>query len=783
MTACSDSDSILRNIGVSCRSCSFLLLHRFIRVVNESVIHDSSAKAARSCSALELGKYAGVISNAFRCEELNQAFSKLPDLLQAPDAELVAGGRNQNVRLMLPFQGGKIAVLIKSFGKQKRWKDYVDIRYRKTKAQRSFEAAQHLQSNKVGTPTPVAFLERRCGNRLEESYFISLFEEQVTSFHDLIVNALNRKPSCGELAPMLARVAELCRAMHDAGYVHHDLGNQNILLPQGEESDSDRAKIIDLNRGRIFPELNMRQRGQDLSRLNLPSEIMQMFLDIYWGRPAPELLRTWHRRYVSLFRLRANTRRFRHPIREARLARAQKLHPEVRAFPAPRDIWIWDDRSDQAFSALERKERVRLYPRARSWRMLKATVAAAWSVRKHYRTNKARAFSAPVNLRDRIGIALDPDGKSMDVELQLLNKLGAVPALLRFCHHEGRSRWHEQAELVRKLSAAGHEVKIALVQDRRALQEPDAWCQFVLEVLELSHEHIAAVEFGHAINRVKWGIWDFEELKRLYAPLIELRKRYPALNITGPATIDFEYPFMLAAMGEWPQQVPPAALSHHLYVDRRGAPENPQNGFNAIDKFALASAIASYLQVPDSKVVVSEVNWPISGTSIYSPVTSPFEYPLAKPGEVADNGVDESAYSDYMLRYIVLALCSGLVDRVFWWRLVARGYGLVDKSDDGELRERPAFLALQHFLLTLGESNFLRARLPQQQDQRHGLYEFEFERPDGEHLLLCWSHGPAVAAPALKYARVEDAWGNASKVAPKNLSGSPLYFRGITGLS
>lgn len=751
--------------------------------MNEAVPDNSPAKSDPGCSALAVGRYEGVIINAFRCEELADALLRLPDLMQAPDAELVAGGRNQNVRLMLPFQGEKIAVLVKSFGKQKRWKDYVDIRYRKTKAQRSFEAAQHLKTNKVGTPTPVAFLERRCGNRLEESYFISLFEAQVTSFHDQIINALNRKPSCGELAPMLSSVAELCRAMHDAGYIHHDLGNQNILLPQDQESDSCSAQIIDLNRGRIFPELTMRQRGQDLSRLNLPSEIMQMFLDIYWGRPAPELLRTWHRRYVSLFRLRANTRRLRHPFREARLARAQKLHPEVKAFPAPRDIWIWDDRSDQAFSALERKERVRLYPRGRSWRMLKATVAAAWSVRKHYRSSKASAFSVPVKLKDRLGIALDPDGESQGIECQLLNKLGAVPTLLRFCHHEGRSRWFEQADLVRQLSAAGHEVKIALVQDRRALQEPDAWNRFVLEVLELTHKHIAAVEFGHAINRVKWGIWDFEELKRLYAPLLELRKRYPSVNITGPATIDFEYPFMLAAMQQWPQQVPLAAISHHLYVDRRGAPENPQSGFNAIDKFALASAIASYLQVPDGKVIVSEVNWPIAGTSMYSPVTSPFEYPLAVPGEVADSGVDESSYSDYMLRYIVLALCSGLVDRLYWWQLVARGYGLVDRSDDGELRERPAFLALRHFLLTLGESSFMRARLPEQQDQRHGLYEFEFERPDGEHLLLCWSHGPAVATPTLAAARVEDALGYALEVTPKILTGSPLYFRNTSGLS
>ena len=187
--------------------------------MNEFVVRDSVTNVAQDSSALVVGEYAGMIINAFHCEQLSQALSRLPDLLQAQDAELIAGGRNQNVRLMLPFQGGRLAVLVKSFGKQKRWKDHVDIRYRKTKAQRSFEAALHLRTNKVGTPAPVAFLERRCGNRLEESYFISLFEEQVTSFHDQIISILNGEPTCGELAPMLARVAELCRAMHDAGYI------------------------------------------------------------------------------------------------------------------------------------------------------------------------------------------------------------------------------------------------------------------------------------------------------------------------------------------------------------------------------------------------------------------------------------------------------------------------------------------------------------------------------------------------------------------------------------
>ena len=180
-----------------------------------------------------------------------------------------------------------------------------------------------------------------------------------------------------------------------------------------------------------------------------------------------------------------------------------------------------------------------------------------------------------------------------------------------------------------------------------------------------------------------------------------MRERYPNLDITGPATIDFEYPFLLSALKLWPESVPLSALSHHLYVDRRGAPENPQNGFSSVEKFALAKAIAEQTPVCSGSVVVSEVNWPIAGTAVHSPVTAPFEYANSSSLQLHDSGVSEQEYADFMLRYYVLGLCSGFVERVYWWRLVARGYGLVDIENNGSLRERPAYQALRHFLLTL----------------------------------------------------------------------------------
>ena len=51
--------------------------------------------------------------------------------------------------------------------------------------------------------------------------------------------------------------------------------------------------------------------------------------------------------------------------------------------------------------------------------------------------------------------------------------------------------------------------------------------------------------------------------------------------------------------------------------------------------------------------------------------------------------MDEETQADYLVRYYLLTLGTGLVERVFWWQVVARGYGLVDPADPASPRRRP----------------------------------------------------------------------------------------------
>jgi len=356
----------------------------------------------------------------------------------------------------------------------------------------------------------------------------------------------------------------------------------------------------------------------------------------------------------------------------------------------------------------------------------------------------------------------------------LLAGLGRVPALLRFYHHDAPEDVAFRADVAHRLHRAGHAVSIALVQDRRALRAPASWHAFVLGVLGRVAGVIESAEVGHAVNRVKWGVWGIDDLRALYAPLADVRQRFPRLALTGPAMIDFEYAALFSALREWPRAAPLAALSHHLYVDRRGAPENPQGGFGAPEKFALGRAAARATPGCADRFIVSEVNWPLRGAGAHAPIHAPY-FPAWRAA--GDTGVTEEEYGAYLLRYLCLALCSGMVERVYWWRLAARGFGLVDDTDPALLRPRPAYLMLKHFLGLLGESTFIAANLPGESGSRHGCYRFAFRRPDGEVVALAYAHGPALGLPTQEAARVEDAFGRPLP-SGASLGGTPVYLRG-----
>jgi hypothetical protein len=466
------------------------------------------------------------------------------------------------------------------------------------------------------------------------------------------------------------------------------------------------------------------------------------------------------------------TRAWRHPLRH----RGRPAEPEAETYPPERDLWIWDDRSGQAISALRSRDRRRHQPVAGAVAQAAAVLGMGSAVRRHYRALLAGAYGSPVDMAGRVRVALEGAPDTLERELAWLERLGgAVPVHLRLYRHEPPARLDGRLAAMRAVKAAGHPVSAALVQDRGALLDASAWEAFVARACEGLEGAADWVEVGHAINRVKWGLWSPRDYGRLMAPVEALARRFPALAFTGPAGIDFEYPFVTAALRCVPRGLRLAALSHHLYVDRRGAPETPQGRFATLEKLALCRAIGRASGVAADRLIVSEVNWPLLGTGVYSPVGSPYESPGARTN---DPSVTERLYAEYMVRYLAIALASGLADEVVWWRLAAHGYGLVDdRAPGGEWREREAFAALGLFMRTVGPGRFV-GQLPV--EGAAGAHVLRFERGGGGAVLLAWTAGePRGFAPPRPVTEAFDIAGAPVPAGPEGypLTGRPLYLR------
>ncbi len=195
-------------------------------------------------------------------------------------------------------------------------------------------------------------------------------------------------------------------------------------------------------------------------------------------------------------------------------------------------------------------------------------------------------------------------------------------------------------------------------------------------------------------------------------------EQFPSLRLLGPSVIDFEYHFTVHALFNF-FKLRYDALSALLYVDRRGAPENRQIGFDLIKKIGLLDALALLSPKTPRHIYITETNWPISNTAPYAP-TSEYEC------------VDEESYADFMVRYYLLAFAAQKVDAVYWHQLVAPGYGLVDNRDG--IRKRSAFTAFKTMLSLLADIRFVSF------ERKEGLYRLRAEN-DGRRVEVLWSPG------------------------------------------
>jgi len=640
-----------------------------------------------------IGRFRGGIHPDFDSPSMRRWLEKLPDV---PECEALSNEQD-HVRCVRP-PANQPSLALKRYVPPPLWKSISDVGTgRGSRARRAFAYGAYLVEHAVATPKPVAWLEVREGRRIREQYLLTECIPKACTLRGALLHQYYENPLCTDIMTLLGVAAEVVRSMHTAGFEHRDLGNQNIMVTRNEDGIWHRAWVIDLHRGRIHKELQASYRGKDNARITLPSDLRRVFFEM---QAAPECLpvafHNTEKRTRFRYKVKQKSYRLRHPFRNKTVME--------RMYPSEKDIWIWDDRSRQAIPALKSKDKRKHYRKRDLVEISSATLRYRAPLRKAFKDIKSEAWSKPIEMDGRIGLSCNLEPDRFEKERRWLESLGSLPLLVRLYHHETEANQRYALDAIRKLQAEGHKVTVALVQDRRAITYPNSWQAFVERAGGRLSGFVEGFEVGHAVNRVKWGIWNVPEYRSLIEPFQNWKKRYPQIPLMGPAGIDFEYPRVLPFLDQWDAKSL-SAFSHHLYVDRRGDPENKQAGYDTVDKLALAKAIARIHPATNEKLIISEVNWPIKNTGVWSPVGSPYQSPGTR---FNDPSVDEETYASFMKKYLLLALCSGLADRVYWWNLAAHGFGLIDDRDPNGWRPRPAFHEFKTLLDSTRGSRFLK---------------------------------------------------------------------------
>jgi hypothetical protein len=335
-----------------------------------------------------------------------------------------------------------------------------------------------------------------------------------------------------------------------------------------------------------------------------------------------------------------------------------------------------------------------------------------------YRKYRKEMYKEQVQIGDPFSLSVSPIGKREDEVLSLLRELDVRKILIRIPSWKS-SELDRFQKFSLPLFSQVRDVTLALLQNREDVIHPSRWGDFVEDVFFRFHSYSSFFEVGHAWNRTKWGVWNYKEYLRLVRPAKDLADKY-RVKMVGPAVIDFEFHLYPPVLHE----ISFDKVTSLLYVDRTGAPERKQFGWDTPRKIALLKAVVDGSQRRRQDLWITEVNWPLRGTGKYSPASG-------RPT------VSEEEQANYLVRYYILCVASGFVERVYWWQLVAPGYGLID-SRDREWRKRPSFHAMKTMVVHLRGSTFLK-KMDHPQAELFSFFNGERD------FVVCWTRESAVA--------------------------------------
>lgn len=188
------------------------------------------------------------------------------------DGEYVYGGRRNLIKRFTAPDGEML--IVKRFHAPQFINLFVySWGVRKPKGARAFQNATILRKHGINTPEPIAYMEKRKGGLLRESWLITA---QCPYTH-LLYEMGSAAPDTYE--PMAKALAAFTAHMHDEGILHKDFSPGNILWDK-DACGNIVFSLVDINR-MYFAPVDIRRGCSNFTRLWGPKRFIELLVREY----------------------------------------------------------------------------------------------------------------------------------------------------------------------------------------------------------------------------------------------------------------------------------------------------------------------------------------------------------------------------------------------------------------------------------------------------------------------------------------------------------------------
>lgn len=184
---------------------------------------------------------------------------------------MIGDGRRNKVKIA-EISGNKIN--IKAFKKPNLVNQLAYKFFRKSKAERSYEYANHLLNVSIKTPDPIAYLDYSTLFLYKHGYYVSKHLEHDISYRDLI-----RETNYPQRESILRAFTRFTFQLHENNVNFLDHSPGNTLIRINAENDYE-FYLIDLNRMK-FMEMDFNLRMKNFAKLSPKDDMLQIMSNEY----------------------------------------------------------------------------------------------------------------------------------------------------------------------------------------------------------------------------------------------------------------------------------------------------------------------------------------------------------------------------------------------------------------------------------------------------------------------------------------------------------------------